>query len=1146
MKKMKNKPNKENKMSKIRTLLTLLVVSICSVQSAWADRVAPDLPTAVAPESGQSYYLYNVMEDKFLCRSTTSTSYAAIGTYGEKITITATATEGEYTIQWANNNYYLRGYDSYVSSGSGSSSYNYFIISESAKGYTIQRSPKNTSYYKSDEYLGYNGTNGDRITPALAEGSIHWQFMKADEAEHYCAKHKLYTALNVADQYNFYITQYENVYNDTNSTTEQLNQAQETLNDALNMSSNYVSPAWTDYPILFQNTNENKWKLDGKDLRWYLYSPNGSQYISTLKGTINVDEDVTLVYDYNGSSYASLHVYLDGELVQLVRTNNASRQRSYYIEIPTGKHDITWTCTFNGGQSSSSYTHYLRNIGIEKTPTITTPTMTVEGQLGTEILKFYDNIADVRKIVINGVIGADDWTTIGLLKNAFTIDMSGATAVADIPESLMTKDKLPFLHSIKLPEGLKSIGKNAFRASDIEDEITFPSTLETIGQYAFQESKIKAAYMPNTVTSVGQYSFQNCYYLENASWSSAAAVIPDGCFDGCFNLRTFEIPEGVTTIQYSAFNGAKLFNPRFPSTLSLIEYAAFYNTATDRLVIHENLHVRHRAFSNCPNLEYAEWPTTFYQATSANSTTGTNQVVTNCPKLTDVYLKSPTVVKYDYGYFFNGNTLSNITLHVPSYLVNAYKLDPYWYQCNVVGFNTADVTDWRINTALTLNEGQRIEGTPNISISSNAGSSLTVNGDDPMTINHFNVDINGTNNNSRAMVIGNTNNVSINGEFVYNYYTRKDYWYFITLPFDVKVSNISSPGCSKAVRYYDGATRAVSGTGSNWKNYAQDDIIPAGTGFIYQTSKDCWSQFVAENNASKQYVFSKNEFVKALEANPSEVTANKGWNLVGNPWLSYYNIHKLNFTAPITVWNVNNRNYSAYSIIDDDYAILPSQAFFVQCPDEINNISFPIDGRQLTDEIESQNASRIYKTSANPERWLIDIQLSDGEQTDKTRIVLNPKAKMDYETSCDASKFFSLDNSVPQIYTLQNGIQMAINERPAGDGTVKLGIMIPVSGTYTIKSERNMLNDAVLVDLQEGTETRLSTDSYTFSASSGTTDTRFELRLSGNEATGIYSIEKSVENSSTVAGEYYNLNGQRIETPSKGVYVVNGKKVIIK
>lgn len=1133
-------------MKKLRTLLTLLVVSILAVQNAWADRVAPELPAAVAPESGQTYYLYNLMEGKFLCQSSTQSNYVAIGTDGNKVKITATDTEGEYTIRWfgtsVHSNFFLTAYDSYVSCSEYNYGSGFFIISLSAKGYTIQRSPKNTSYYKSDEFLGYNGTNGDRISPALPEGSIYWQFMTVEDGEYYIAKHKLYTALNIADQYNFYITQYENVYNDPNSTTEQLNQAQETLNDALNISRNYVSPEWTDYPILFQNMTENKWKINGNGrLEWYIYSPNGEQYTSTLMGTVNVDEDVTLVYNYYGNSYSNLRVYLDGEMVHDIATsvsNGNGMARNYYIEMPAGKHDISWTCVFNGPNYYSTYYHYLSNIGIEKTPTIVPATTTVEGQLGTEILKIVDNVADVRKIVITGVIGADDWTTIGIMKNAFTIDMSGATAIADIPGRLLTHDKLPFLHSIKLPQGLRAIGDYAFDGSDIEDEITFPNTLETIGKYAFQNAKIKAAYMPNSVNSVGRSAFSQCYYLENGSWSSSATVIPQSCFYDCFNLRTFEIPEGVTTVENTAFYNASFFNARFPSTLTLINNNAFSKTGTDELIVTENMTVRDGAFSSCPNLEYAEWPTSFsYISGNSGSYSGTNCVVTYCPKLKDVYLKSPTKVTYQSSEFFNGCSLGDITLHVPSYLVNAYKLDPYWYQCNVVGFNTEDIKDWYVNSYLTMQAGERISGEPNIIMSNTA--TFVVNGDDAMTIDNFSTEVNGTNTN-KSMILSNCNNISINGNYTYKYYTKAKTWYFITLPFDVKVSNITSPGCSKAVRYFDGATRAELGTGSSWKNYAADDIITAGTGFIYQTSRDCWSEFVAENNASKNYVFSKNEFVKSLEAHPSEVTANKGWNLVGNPWLSYYNIHKLNFTAPITVWNVDNKNYSAYSIIDDDYAILPSQAFFVQCPDELNAISFPIDGRQLTDVIESVSAApRV----GEPERKLIDVELSNGELSDKTRFVLNPKAKIDYETSCDASKFFSMDAEVPQIWTVQNGVQMAINERPAGDGIIKLGMLAPADGSYTIKSERNMLQDAVLVDLTTGIETNLSNDSYTFSARYGMYENRFELRLSAGDATGIVEMKTSEKKENE---NYYNLNGQRVENPNKGIFVVNGKKVIKK
>jgi hypothetical protein len=45
------------------------------------------------------------------------------------------------------------------------------------------------------------------------------------------------------------------------------------------------------------------------------------------------------------------------------------------------------------------------------------------------------------------------------------------------------------------------------------------------------------------------------------------------------------------------------------------------------------------------------------------------------------------------------------------------------------------------------------------------------------------------------------------------------------------------------------------------------------------------------------------------------------------------------------------------------------------------------------------------------------------------------------------------------------------------------------------------------------------------------------------EITGIEAIEgmKNVEN-----GKFYNLNGQQVAQPTKGLYIVNGRKVVVK
>lgn len=49
-----------------------------------------------------------------------------------------------------------------------------------------------------------------------------------------------------------------------------------------------------------------------------------------------------------------------------------------------------------------------------------------------------------------------------------------------------------------------------------------------------------------------------------------------------------------------------------------------------------------------------------------------------------------------------------------------------------------------------------------------------------------------------------------------------------------------------------------------------------------------------------------------------------------------------------------------------------------------------------------------------------------------------------------------------------------------------------------------------------------------------------------DETTGIEAINSNPETVKENAREYYNLNGQRVTTPTKGLYIVNGKKVVIK
>ena len=355
-----------------------------------------------------------------------------------------------------------------------------------------------------------------------------------------------------------------------------------------------------------------------------------------------------------------------------------------------------------------------------------------------------------------------------------------------------------------------------------------------------------------------------------------------------------------------------------------------------------------------------------------------------------------------------------------------------------------------------------------------------------------------------------------------------------------------SSGVQYAIRYYDGAGRAANGKSGNWKNVDRTGIIPAGTGFIYQTNIATWTGFYAAETENKYGTLRTDEFNKTLDVNASETVSNKGWNLVGNPYQCFYNNHCLNFTAPITVWN--GSTYTAYSLTDDDYAIRPNEAFFVQCPnEEYNTIGFPLQGRQLTSVIESQNAVKALAPEART-RKIVNLTISDGEWEDQTRVVLNEKASMAYETTCDASKFMSMDNSVPQLYTIgEDGTWYAINERPYREGVIALGFYAGQDGEYTIAVTRSDAGQVFIIDNLTGKTTDITGGTYTFSAKAGTDNTRFTLSFVSSETTGVGTIEHSPL---TIDHTVYDLQGRQIvnsQSSSRklpGIYLVRqGKKV---
>lgn len=861
----------------------------------------------------------------------------------------------------------------------------------------------------------------------------------------------------------------------------------EDIDAALNQ---YQFPERNQYPIVFSQSTENGWHLDGSSLcQKSSYTPAG-----ILTATVEVDQDATFTFTIGtvnmamnrGTDLKPLTIKVDGEVyVSGVYTHR------YFVELTKGKHTVEWisdTERFDAG---------ISDIAVEKTPVIEV-SLLEPGSLGTEVLYYVDNLKDVRKLVVKGKMNDDDWAKISMMdRKLYSLDLSGAT-IAAIPDRMF--QWWDFLHSVKLPQGLETIGSKAFNGIPIE-EIYIPETVKNWGNYVFLESFIKKIYLPESMKE-----------------------IPDGLFSECVFLEPFKLPSALEEVGSSAFDGCESFNVELPSTLKKIGLGAFSNTnkknPVERLIIPDGVtEIGSGAFSGT-NYKYVEVPVNINVLYSTFSS-----------QLQTLRLKSPIVVKY-----YGGVNLQDLTLQVPSYLVTAYKLDDYWYNVKAIeGFSTEEVSEWTINADLVLGAHDRMLGTPSVNIASNA--SLKINGEDGMPLNNLNIKSDPYNKEYGRMYT-NCDGVTVDGKLSVDYNLRYRYnpsWHFISLPFDMRVGDMNwiDIRASKAVRYYDGKNRAANGASGSWKNYGADDVIPAGTGFIMQVSEPGWWNMPSMDNESKQYMTSYKMFVKQLEANPSENAADNGWNLVGNPYQCWYNIHRLNFIAPITV--NNDGRYEAYSIIDDDYAIAPNQAFFVQCPESVSEISFPLEGRQMTSVIESQNAAPS-KTPRVTDRQLMDFTVSDGENTDRTRVVMNSEATMGYDAVCDAAKFMA-EVGVPQIYTYDSkGNKYAINERPEGNGVVKMGFVADKDGVFTIALTRNDAGQVMLTDLETGAVVDLMQQDYSFSAGAGTYDNRFEV-YAKKTVTGIDgAVAQASNNVRTVWGGI-------MASGNVKVYALDGKMV---
>ena len=373
-------------------------------------------------------------------------------------------------------------------------------------------------------------------------------------------------------------------------------------------------------------------------------------------------------------------------------------------------------------------------------------------------------------------------------------------------------------------------------------------------------------------------------------------------------------------------------------------------------------------------------------------------------------------------------------------------------------------------------------------------------------------------------------------------------WHWFTLPYDCNISEVTWVDGSPAqynvdwfLMTYDGEKRAATQAGGCWKAYT-GTTIKAGEGFILAINGNI-------NNPKHTYElrFPMSKEVLAAEGTDKPVAVrawgvetnirpnHKGWNLVGNPYLAYYQRNNItNFeglrlgqlTGPdpqTGYWEQTGEvpyivvpvgaGWVAYEqVLASETDLLPFTAYFVQVGNDgkhnsSDELSISFDHTKLQLSATPMPASIIQRSATEDEEPIIvGVSLTNAKgESDKTSLIIDDQYTDEYEMHADFFKWFGdyyTYYTKPVLYTVgaDQGKRAfnALNEELATQ-PVALGMYAAQAGEYTftldLRSDLSHVEEIWLHDATENIYTNLLQNSYTFSTSKVNGEGRFFLSV---------------------------------------------------
>lgn len=227
------------------------------------------------------------------------------------------------------------------------------------------------------------------------------------------------------------------------------------------------------------------------------------------------------------------------------------------------------------------------------------------------------------------------------------------------------------LSSVIIPNGVETIRICAFYGCGNLVSVNIPEGVKTIDGYAFMGcSKLASVNIPASVTTIVYDAFNGCSSLTSIIIPDNVTRIDNGTFSGCSSLTTIVIPDGVESIGASAFmNCSSLGSVNIPEAVKIIGSGTFYgcSSLTSVDIPYDVRIIGPRAFEGCTVLTSIKIP-------SQVNTIG-DRAFYGCDGLTSVTIEVNTPMAITEDVFSNR---VNATLTVPTGCKSAYGTADYW------------------------------------------------------------------------------------------------------------------------------------------------------------------------------------------------------------------------------------------------------------------------------------------------------------------------------------------------------------------------------------------------------------------------------------------------------------------------------------